>query len=230
MAESAKIDSVKTGTEASEQFAKIVDRLVREFVKPAVLPTVRAGAVEKVGLLMVRNGYQMTEWSVNVLTDYLKGYNLWLCGKPGVGKTFFFDCMSRVRASLGHDAIAKLSMVDTQGWSMDMARDWVEENRDRNVLIDDVGTEPEEQTSYGQRIELFQYLLEKRMQLPRVRTHMTSNFGAKDIVKRYGLRVADRFVQMFKTHVYPDVVGGKRTGSRRTLAPWRTSRDGGGVL
>lgn len=222
--------SEKAEKPAQDAFTSVMERLVAEMVKPAVEPTVRSSVVESVGKKMISYGYQMSEWSVKVLMDYLKGYNLWLCGKPGVGKTFFFDVMSKVRRSMGYESILKLSMIETQGWTMENARDWADETRDYNVLIDDVGTEPLEMVSYGQRVDLFPYLLEKRMQLTQMRTHLTSNLGAEDIMKRYGLRVSDRFVQMFKNHEYPDVVGRKKTTSRRHLTPWRIGKDGGGVI
>lgn len=222
-------NDVKNGSSEQVSFQSVVDRLVNEMVGQMEQPSVKNEVIEKVGLQMVRCGYKMSPWAVNVLADYLRGYNLWLCGRPGAGKTFFFDCMSAVRKSMGYDRIAKLSMIETQSWTMDSAKEWADENEDRDVLIDDVGTEPEEMVSYGQRVDLFQYLLEKRMQLRR-RTHLTSNLGAKDITRRYGLRVADRFVQMFKMHIYPESVDGKKTSSRRTLSPWRTAKSGNGVI
>ena len=205
-------------------FGELVMRIMEETVKSAEEPPgVRASVVEWYGKKMASLGYEMSEWSVGVLADYLKGYNLWLCGKVGVGKTFFFDVMSKIRVEKHMEPIAKLSMIETQGWSMEDARNWADGSRDVDVLIDDVGTEPVEMVSYGQKIDLFPYLLEKRMQLTTRRTHLTSNLGVADINKRYGLRVADRFVQFFKMCKCPD------KGSRRKPAPWRRSRNGEGV-
>ena len=115
-------------------------------------------------------------------------------------------------------------MLETMAWKMDDARDWVEEAEDSDVLIDDVGTEPE-MSSYGMRAELFPYLLEKRMQNTRRRTHMTSNLGPRDILKRYDMRVSDRFVEFFKMEKIED------KKSRRHLKPWKASkRPSEGVL
>lgn len=212
----------------NDAFSEVVKRLVSEMVKPSVLPSVKANVVEAIGLQMVKAGYEMSEWSVGVLTDYLKGYNLWLCGNPGVGKTFFFDCINTVRTARGINPIRKLSMIETQGWTMDIARQWTDETQCDDLLIDDVGTEPE-MNSYGVKAELFPYLLESRMGL-RKRTHLTSNLGVANIKKRYGIRVIDRFVQFFKMEQYPETVGGKKTGSRRKLAPWKVDSAGRGVL
>lgn len=218
MAEKAE----KAGKAEKDALAEMTDRLVGQMVAPAVLPVVKLSCVEAVGSQMVKLGYEMTPWSVEVLTWYLKGYNIWLCGKPGVGKTFFFDTMNRYRASRDYESIRKLSMLETQGWTMDIAREWAMDNMAHDVLIDDVGTEPE-MSSYGMKAELFPYLLEMRMGSDR-RTHITSNLGAGDIKKRYGQRVSDRFVQFFKMLACAD---GK---SRRKLQPWRTVKSGAGVI
>lgn len=223
-------DKEKDKAPEKNNISSVIDRLVSAIVKPPPPPRVSLKTVEDVGMRMVSFGYQMSEWSVKVLVDYLKGYNLCLRGKPGVGKTFFFECMSKFRISQDKSPIVKLSMVETQGWTMEMTRDWVDETRDYDVLIDDVGTEPIEMVSYGQRVDLFPYLLEKRMQLTGNRTHMTSNLGDNDIFKRYGWRIWDRLRQMFKIHDFPNEIGGVETKSRRSAKPWKRVRDGAGAV
>lgn len=197
---------------------KITPGITREEAKPAV----RANVVEWFAKKMTEAGYDFTEDTLAILLDYLKGYNLWLFGNVGVGKTFFFDCMNQVRNIRGTDRIIKLSMIETQGWNMDDAREWANDSRDNDVLIDDVGAEPI-MNHFGQKVEVFPYLLEKRMQLTLRRTHITSNLGGADILKRYDRRISDRFTQMFK----PYQIKAKR--SRRKLSPWLKSFDGGGV-
>lgn len=188
-----------------------------------VKPTVSAAVLETTAKGMMKFGYEFTEDTLKILGDYLRGYNLWLCGCVGVGKTFFFDCLSKVRQSRGMDGIVKLSMIETQGWTMDIARDWVHDMRDKDVLIDDLGTEPL-MKSWGQEAELFPYLLENRMRLEERRTHLTSNLGIVDVQNRYSKRVSDRFVQYFKMEEM------KAKKSRRILRPWKTSENGAGVL
>lgn len=207
------------------QMSELMNRLADSMEKREVpKPVLSAGYVESIAKLMIRCGYQFNEKSLNILADYLRGYNLWLCGPVGVGKTFFFDCMTKVRRSQGLDSIVKLSMLETQDWTMETAREWVNETRDRDVLIDDVGTEPV-MKSWGQEAELFPYLLEKRMQLATRRTHLTSNLGIVDIKKRYSERVSDRFVQYFKMETFT-----KTEKSRRVLRPWKPPMDGKGAL
>lgn len=187
-------------------------------------PVLKASIVRMVAGKMASAGYEFTPKAIEALTCYLKGYNVCLFGSVGVGKTYFFECMSRVRTGeKGLPPIVKLSMIETMGWSVDTAREWCEYHLEDDVLLDDVGSEPI-MNSYGVKAELFPYLLEKRMQVSRKRTHMTSNLGAKDILSRYDARVSDRFVQMFKAIR----IDSKK--SRRETRPWKTPAKGGGLL
>ena len=206
-------------------FAEMAERLAKKYQpKDKEPPGVKSSVVEMVAGQMAERGYEMTPKALEILTDYLKGYNLWLCGNVGVGKTFFFDVMSLIRIEeKGIMPIYKLSMIETMGWTMDNARDWAVSYRDDDVLLDDVGSEPV-MNSYGVKAELFPYLLEKRMQLTNRRTHITSNLGPKDILARYDVRVSDRFVQMFKFERF------ESKKSRRETRPWKTPRQGGGLL
>lgn len=84
--------------EKETAFAEIMDRLAKELIPPEEQPTVTAKAVEATAKAMISKGYEITSRTLEVLADYLKGYNIWLCGNVGTGKTFFFETMSRVRA------------------------------------------------------------------------------------------------------------------------------------
>ena len=206
-------------------FEEMAEKLYRQYPsqKPAA-PTVSSRIVQMVAGQMAKRGYEPSAKSIEILTDYLKGYNLWICGSVGVGKTYFFEVMSRLRQEeKGLPPIVKLSMIETTGWTMDVAREWIVSHRNDDVLLDDVGSEPV-MNSYGVRAELFPYLLEKRMQLAGKRTHMTSNLGPKDIIARYDVRVSDRFVQMFKF----EKIESKK--SRRETRPWKRTRQGAGML
>lgn len=206
-------------------FAEMADRLSKQYPEQtSPEPAVSGRIVQLVAGQMAKRGYEMSAKAIEIVTDYLKGYNLWLCGNVGVGKTYFFDVMSRVRQEeKSLPPIAKLSMIETTGWTMDLAREWVEDHLDDDVLLDDVGSEPV-MNSYGVKAELFPYLLENRMKNARKRTHITSNLGPKDILARYDVRVSDRFVQMFKFEKFD------AKKSRRETRPWKMARHGGGIL
>ena len=206
-------------------FSEIADRLNKQYPKREIpAQTINARVVQVVAGQMAKRGYEMSPKAIEIVTDYLKGYNLWLCGSVGVGKTYFFDIMSKIRIEeKGMPPIVKLSMIETMGWTMEQAREWVMDNRGDDILLDDVGSEPL-MNSYGVKAELFPYLLEKRMQVTTRRTHITSNLGAKDIIERYDVRVSDRFAQMFKYERFPD------KKSRREARPWKAPKQGAGML
>lgn len=223
MTEDAKNSPVKDHVAKKDAFADMVKKLAESFVSAEVKPPqVKESVLEFYAMKMVGLGYEMSRTSLQILCEYLKGYNLWLCGTVGVGKTYFFETMSRLRRAREMEPIVKLSMIETQGWTMDDASQWAREAAECDVLIDDVGAEPM-LNHYGEKVEVFPYLLELRMQT-RMRTHLTSNLAPKDILRRYDRRVADRFVQMFR------MVEIKSKDSRRKLAPWKMSKDGSCVL
>ena len=182
-------------------------------------PSIRSSALKEFASTIAKEGYQFSEEMLNALIYYMKGYNICLLGNVGVGKTFFFDCINSVRRKRGSDGIVKLSMIETQGWTMKDAVDWAHYTVGYDVLIDDVGAEPAI-SHYGQKLELFPYLLEKRMGVFGRRTHVTSNLGGADILKRYERRVGDRMAQMFK------IVQLKAKKSRRKSAAWNPPSEG----
>ena len=187
-------------------------------------PKVDREKLQKWAKGMRSHGYIFSEESLNLLEDYLKGYNLWVMGNTGIGKTAFFKCISFVRQSIedpkayamhsGYRPLSHLSMLSTQAWKMEDAREWLEQNKGEDVVLDDVGTEPK-MVSYGQEAEVFPYLLEDRLGRRNVRTHVTTNLTLKDIEDRYGMRVRDRVNEMFKTRLLSS-----KTSMRKTKV-WR---------
>ena len=106
---------------------------------------------------------------------------------------------------------------------MDEAADWVGSVSSSDILVDDVGAEPM-LNHYGEKVELFPYILNARMARRSCRTHITSNLGPSDILKRYDRRVADRFAQMFRMCEI------RAKKSRRRCEPWIRQTTEGGVL
>lgn len=207
-------------------FAAIAEKVANEQVKRSNSePELKQCVLEKFACVMAQVGYDLTPNTVEIMSDYLKGYNLLICGLVGVGKTYFFDCINRIRKSRGFGPIIKLSMIDTQGWDMDTARDWIFSHKGEDLLIDDVGTEPK-MKSWGQEAELFPYLLEKRMQLTNRRTHLTTNMSMDEMKARYGLRVRDRFDQMFKI----EVITSRKSKRKQSLRPWLIADNGQGTI
>lgn len=204
-------------------FASIANKIEGASGGAVQVPEIKPSVLEWYAGRFNKHGYEVTAEVVSAISDYLKGYNIWLCGNVGIGKTFFFETMSKIRVGRGAEPIVKLSMIETQGWDMTSAREWAEDHRQDDVLIDDVGVEPI-MKSWGQEAELFPYLLEKRMQATSVRTHLTSNLGPLDVKRRYGDRVIDRCVQMFK------MIALSARKSKRRQKPWKVAKDNGAVI
>lgn len=100
MAEDIRDSPDKIGAEKKSQFAEMAKMLYASFVPREVKPPqIRASCLEFYARRMSERGYEMTENTLQILCEYLKGYNIWLCGNVGVGKTFFFETMSSVRRS-----------------------------------------------------------------------------------------------------------------------------------
>lgn len=207
-------------TKKANPFSDILERAAAAFVpQENKEPEIKASTLENWAKRMASVGYEFTEETLKILLQYLKGFNLWVYGNVGVGKTYFFDCLNRIKRARDGEPIIKLSMIETQGWTMEQAAEWARDYCEYDVLIDDVGAEPL-LNHYGEKVEVFPYLLEKRMNRTRCRTHMTSNLSAKDILKRYDRRVADRIAQMFRGCEI------KSKQSRRRNSPWVKSEGG----
>lgn len=228
MADGSRKVQPKGAANPSSLFTDLLDRIAKDLVpikQPE--PQIKVAVVEEYARQMAKLGYEFSGESLKMLASYLKGYNLLVIGQVGIGKTFFFDCINEIRRSQYRDRLIKLSMLETQGWKMEDAKEWIDDYSDCDVLIDDVGTEPK-MRSWGQEAELFPYLLEMRMKLRRgqYRTHMTTNKTLPEIEERYGRRVRDRLNQMFK--FVP--LTAKKSRRKDSLVPWRVPETRDGVI
>lgn len=62
------------------------------------------------------------------------------------------------------------------------------------LIIDDLGTEPNEVNIFGTKVNPMQFILERRMNhWPKVKTYITSNLTRADLGRRYGERTLSRF-------------------------------------
>ena len=62
------------------------------------------------------------------------------------------------------------------------------------LCIDDLGSEPQEVSYYGNRLNLMEHIVEERY-LDRKLTHFTSNFNMEQLEQLYGQRVASRLYE-----------------------------------
>lgn len=122
---------------------------------------------------------------------------LLLIGGVGVGKTTFlrltsnfqvFSCdeLSMKFSARGYDVIEKHIKNDV--WE-----------KAYYAIYDDLGTEPIESVYMGNRLNLMQFIIERRydhFKAHGLKTHITTNLTLKEIQSRYGERVYSRLKEM----------------------------------
>lgn len=155
---------------------------------------------------MARWGYKHTPVTLRALERYLTGYAILFTGRVGVGKTFFFKCLNRTGAD-----IAIISMHECYLWPFDELSKWLTDNRDREVLVDDIGSN-ERSNSYGTKYEALKYILSRRLDSP-ARTHFTTNGTPDELEKVYDFQVVDRLFELADSFVFD------RTDSLREPRP-----------
>jgi DNA replication protein DnaC len=112
------------------------------------------------------------------------GYGLFLMGGVGVGKTLF---TTRVYPRFLLDVFGKRIKVVS---AMEMNETIESLLYKKLLIVDDIGSEQKYQ-HYGNEIEGFSRLVDLAERDYRI-IIATSNLGGKEIVERYGRRVADR--------------------------------------
>ena len=163
---------------------------------------------------MAEKGYQPTAESRDALRAYKAGYNLWLSGQVGTGKTEFFKNAPWNIPDTGDSNRPRRIIVDMAtefyGMSQDGILEFLHENRINEIVLDDVGNEGTI-NEYGNRREILPFILSKRMNVKPC-THITTNRDEQYFVSRYGYGFFDR-LQAFAYQV-------KFIGeSRRILKP-----------
>ena len=134
---------------------------------------------------MARRGFIFDEQSFDLLRAYLKCRSgLLVLGNVGVGKTFFFKALS----------IPVLSMQRVGSHTIAEVRSALEDFRNEEILVDDIGTEAEF-NNFGVKMDILTTILEERLQIEK-RTHFTSNLSVEQIFYKYGARTFDRIKEL----------------------------------
>lgn len=137
--------------------------------------------------------------------ESMSGKGVCFCGTTGTGKTLrmrwisnafdipmvgaveLCDCLMRAETLVEKNDLLRCS---APRWSV-YPRHW------NDLIIDDLGTEPDEQKTYGTKRYLMVDALERRYEVfPRWKTHITTNLRLPDLKDRYGDRVFSRLNEM----------------------------------
>ena len=133
------------------------------------------------------------------------GKGVFLCGSTGTGKT---ARMRWAAEAFGITMIPALELCDLL-----MQAETEEERREalllipprwnevpehfNDLIIDDLGTEPEAQNVYGTKRSIMEDAICKRYDsFPKWKTHFTSNLTKEEIRARYGERIWSRLNEM----------------------------------
>lgn len=136
---------------------------------------------------MSKRGYIFGEEEQRLLKKYLTtSSGLLLLGGVGVGKTFFFKARM----------IPVLSMQRICERTLSEVRAALENHMNDEILIDDIGVEPEF-NNYGVKINILEVIVEERL-ASNARTHFTTNLSVEALSNRYGVRVFDRIKELAK--------------------------------
>ena len=203
----------------TERYDRICGEILAALERPSCAETkVSEEAVRRRAAEMAKEGYLPSPQTILALGYYLKGYGLWLSGGVGTGKTEFFRHLRPLplptKATGRPPRILILPMVRTVEMTVEDLKEWLDEARNAEVVIDDVGAEPVF-NHFGGKFEILPYILDKRLDSP-CRTHATSNLSAKAMGDRYhDARILDRFAEMF---VKVEFGGASRRRSKQNVA------------
>ena len=144
---------------------------------------------------------------INALAlDYRKG--LWLYGSMGRGKTVTLKALRKYmttiskavrkedyRLGLQWKTASELATIYAAGGQAGLMPYCA---HDVNLVIDELGREPNPASNYGTRMNVLQFVLQTRYENRHESvTCVTTNLGVCDIAKHYGDYVADRCLEMF---------------------------------
>lgn len=154
-----------------------------ESVRPKVEATVKA---------MAARGFQFEKATLSAVVAYCQGYSILLSGCVGTGKTMFFRCLN--------PDIAILDMGDLVHWERSDLETLLVDMREREIVIDDLGSGAATANDYGNRYDVLLYILNKRQGV-KARTHFTTNLNSDELNKFYDYRAMDRVYGMAKPYV-----------------------------
>lgn len=146
---------------------------------------------------MAARGYIFNPVTIEAMIAYLQGYGVLLSGSVGVGKTHFFRMIG--------DDIYIMNASDANGLTQREVYEWIEYTRDRDVMIDDVGSGGAKARDYGREYDALLMILNAREPYRcKRRTHFTTNLTNDQLVDTFDARVVDRIYGLAKCFRLPD--------------------------
>ena len=146
--------------------------------------SVTEAGLRSAALRMAAKGYVHTPETIKALEAYLNGYDILLTGSYGVGKTFFFDCLSTPEAP-----IVRLNMNEAHLWKFDDLAEFLRDNACCDIVVDDIRGDAGK--DYGKAYDPLIIILERRFDTLR-RTHYTTNLTNEELISRLDNRDVDR--------------------------------------
>ncbi len=135
-------------------------------------------------------GRPLRKEQIKVLSFVLQGYDVYLAGKPGTGKTSIFTKGSE--AGIFPRRIYILDMKLLAKKPMDEILDELDMYKDDDIVLDDVGIEGDDK-EFGNLKEVLETVLRYReIYCSHCHTHITTNLTIKVFGARYGERVLSR--------------------------------------
>lgn len=140
--------------------------------------------------------------------DYRVSKNILLVGEPGTGKTMIMQVFAEYLRLTGNpnafDNLSVTQMANYYKMHGHIDRYTYNELESKggrpeptNICLNDLGLETENQKSYGTSldsvIDEFLYARYEINQHFYKNYHLTSNLGVKDLQRRFGIRLVDRF-------------------------------------
>ncbi len=173
-------------------FERMAAELAAQCAGPSVPERdVPEGELRVAAAAMAARGYRHSPASLEALRRYLQGYGLYLAGAVGTGKTLFFRTVQPTPTRGNPQGrVAILSMAGLLDRSVADVAAFLDGNTDHELVLDDVGREPQF-VEYGKRFEILPWILDRR-EACAARTHVTTNGSEREIAARYGTAVVDR--------------------------------------
>lgn len=141
---------------------------------------------------------------INQLYYYIKGSNsfkgdlnksILLSGAIGTGKTVMINSLCNIIEAGSNKVITRMHSKKMNEMIKNSEKGFYDQ---RPLFIDDLGREPKEANSYGNKSEPLIDLISVRYDLG-AWTFATTNFNNKTLTEFYGAAIIDRFNEMFNT-------------------------------